>query len=213
MPAFDDPTMPDDSAPADLEHAIRMYRGHTSGVLSFDENVMDLKYVTMDDGHLIAPVMVACFDAMNTVLFAPEENDDAIQLLLTLEELGGMNFDSADTDRWRVYHGEPIDVRWAKLWVESAKLGPVVFDGEAVATPNRFAAVVHTWCRELNADTAKLRTLCDRTVHVEVESPTAVGLDPDGIDVRARFGVVRLPFDQTLEDIDDIEPAIARLLA
>jgi hypothetical protein len=190
-----------------------MYRGHTSGVLSFDDNVMDLKFVTTDDGHLIAPVMVVCFDAMNTVLFAPEEDDDAIQLLLTLEELGGIDFDSADTDRWRVYHGEPVDVRWAKLWVESAKLGPVVFDGEALATPNRFASVVSTWCRELNADSARLRALCEKTVHVDVEAPTAVGLDPDGIDVRARFGVIRVPFDQSLESTDDIESAIAGLLA
>ncbi|MCK4873544.1 MAG: hypothetical protein KAS72_12535 [Phycisphaerales bacterium] len=213
MPS-DQPTQPpDDPQPADMDHAIAMYRGTVQGVLLFDESVMNLKYIIAADGHIVAPLMVAALGAMNTVIFAPEESDDALQLLVTPEQLGAMDFESPDTDRWRVYHGEPEDVRWAKLWVESAKLGPVVFDGDSLTAPNPLADAEPALCAKMNSDPALLRSLGKVGAGVEIAQPVMVGVDPYGIDIRARFGIVRIPFPTIIEAAEQVEPVVTSMLS
>ena len=196
FPPIDDPTA------GDLDEINRQYRGNASGSLLFDDNLLPLDFCIAADGHLIAPVMVAVLSSMDTVIFAPEESEEALQLLVTPEELGGIDYESADTDRWRVYHGEPQDVRWAKLWVESLKLRELVFDGEAVARPNPFAEAEPRLCRELNQRPTDIQQIAHRLLSVEIAEPTVVGVDPWGIDVRARFGVVRLMYPQRLNSAD-----------
>ena len=52
--------------------------------------------------------------------------------------------------------------------------------------------------RELNRDKAALGAMCERMAGVRVEGACAVGVDPHGIDVRARFGIVRAEFPAEL---------------
>ena len=211
--SIDETGLPEEALPADMENVMRMYRGNFAGVLAFDENVRPLRYVMTDDGHLIAPVMVAVLSSLNTVLFTPEEDEDALQVLVTPEELGGMDYCSAETDRWRVYHGEPKDVRWARLWVESLKLGPVVFDGETIALPNPFTEHEPRLCRVMNDRRDDLRKLAKNMVGVEIPEPVMVGTDPWGINIRARFGVVRVNFPAKLESADEFLPAVENMLS
>jgi hypothetical protein len=46
----------------------------------------------------------------------------------------------------------------------------------------------------LNAQRSVLPAVCERLAGVNVPDACAVGIDPYGIDVRARFGIVRVEF-------------------
>jgi len=168
---------------------------HAAGTLQLDENYLPWKFVVDPaDGRLCGPVMVAALLASQHVLHLPEETDDpaAMRLLLSPDELPD---DPPIADRWRIYHGEPEDVRWAAFWIDFTKWNGVVVDGDALMAPCPFAADAPGILSELNADPDRLRALCDSVGHVrDVESPVAVGVDPFGVDVRARFEIVRLPF-------------------
>ncbi len=184
------------------EDVRRYFRAERAGALQFGEHVRELQFVTDNEtGVIVAPVMVAVFDFPDATLFVPEEAEDAIQVLVTPEHIEDENI--AAIDRWRIHHGEPIDVRWAKLYIDSVKYGPVVFDGDAFMTHNEMAPAEPAICRELNADREGLKRLCEKFGRTEVAEPLCVGLDADGLHVRARFGLVRIPFDHTASDPDE----------
>ena len=163
------------------------------------------------DGRLCGPVMVAAILASQHVLHLPEETDDpaAMRVLLSPEQLDD---DPPIADRWRVYHGEPEDVRWAAFWIDFAKREGVVVDGDALMSAHPFASDAPAIINELNADPARLATLCTKAGGMrEVESPVAVGVDPLGVDVRARFDTVRLPFPNEATTAEEARKRIERL--
>ena len=130
-----------------------------------------------------------------------------MQLLVTLEEAP----ESAATDRWMIYHGEPEHVRWATMWIDSARLGVWVFDGEALTVPNPLGDDQARLCRHVNEREELLRGACRRERDLDVDAPRCVGVDPRGLHVRGRFGVIRLPFPsealeatEALRRIDDL---------
>ena len=193
--------------------AARAFLGcHRAGELQFDDNVLPWKFVIDPaDGRLCGPVMVAAILASQHVLHLPEESDDpgAMRVLLSPEQLDD---DPPIADRWRIYHGEPEDVRWCAFWVDFAKWAGVVVDGDALMQTHPYAADVPGMLKDLNADAARLRALCATIAGVaDVESPVAVGVDPLGVDVRARFDVLRLPFDAEAPDADAARAMIAGL--
>jgi hypothetical protein len=51
-----------------------------------------------------------------------------------------------------------------------------------------------------------------RRVGVEIGDPMAVGVDPGGFDVRARFGIVRVPFDRSAPTAQDAAAMIETIL-
>lgn len=199
---------PDDEAPA-LEHAQQCLVSLTEGALRFDDHGLLLKFVhDPANGRLVAPVPVAVFSAAEHVLFLPDETPDALQLLVSPEEVG----ESATTDRWMMYHGEPEDVRWASFWIDGGRHGPWVFDGEALAIPNPLVRDEPSLCKTANADRARLAAACQRFAGVVVPDPVCVGVDPRGLHVRARFGVVRVCFDESGRSVADAAAALTRLL-
>ncbi len=162
------------------------------GRLRFDEHATRLKYIfNPRDGRLVASVPNAIFFAAELVLDIPEENDDALQLLVTAEECP----ESAATDRWLAYHGEPEHVRWATFGIDSARHGPWVFDGDALTIPNPLAADEPAICKRLNTNPISLAALSQRFAGVPIPKPVCVGVDPRGLHIRASFGVVRVRFD------------------
>lgn len=207
-------TSPDPSPlePADLEaleHALAVFTADCEGRLTLDDQAIHLKYIIDPaSGRMTGSVPVAVLHAAELVLSVPEETDDALQLLLTAEE----SAESAATDRWICYHGDPEHVRWATFWIDSARHGPWVFDGDAFTLPNPLAAAEPALCKLLNADKAKLAALCQRFSGVPIPSPVCVGIDPRGIHIRARFGVVRVRFDSVLNDADSARAEIERML-
>lgn len=189
-------------------------RANLTGTIGFDDEFIPIKVVIAPDGHLVAPVMVAMLRAFDVVIFLPEESDEAMQLQVTLEEIHDKGEHAALCDRWRIYHGEPEDVRWARISIDAAKFDGRMFDGLALMEPNALAAAEPGICRKVNADMRDvLRKACLRVAEVEIEDPRLVGVDPLGFDVRGRFDVVRLDADPEIADESDAYAALEDLAA
>lgn len=200
-----DPLHEGDGEEDALSHARSVLSASREGVLLFGEQHTAVKFVTdHQTGRLIVSVPAAVLLATDHTLAVPEDSDDALQLLVTPEQVE----ESVSTDRWMAFHGTPEHVRWAELWVESAKHGAWVFDGEAFMLPNALAPAEPSLCKRLNADKAALARVCQRYAGVVVPSPTCVGVDPAGLYVRAAFGVVRVSFDRGARDGDDAAAVI-----
>ena len=168
-------------------------RGHLAGLIRFDENVMPIKFVIGPEGRMVAPVMVAMLTAGDTVLHLPDEEDDSMHVMVTLESFEEKGPDGALADRWRIYHGEPEDVRWAIMHIDAARLEGVFYDGDALLVPNvlnRCEASVCRWANDSMVD--GLKKACMEQRKIELNDPKLVGVDPLGFDVRGRFDVVRL---------------------
>lgn len=200
-----------------LEHARSVLGAYREGILFMDDQHAPVHFVTEHDtGRLIASVPAATFFASQHALFVPEETDDALQLLLTCEEIE----ESISTDRWIAYHmgdsEHPEHTRWAAFWIDSAKHGPWVFDGEALMIPNPVAELEPRTCKAVNArrdDLARATALHTGADHTD--GALCVGVDPAGLYVRLRHGVVRVPFlqpDQTPTTIETLDTLVERLL-
>ena len=196
-----DPLHSPEAEHAALADAIAYLDAYREGTLQFDEERLAIQFIDEPDtGRLIASVPVAAILASHVVLFIPEEGVDVMQLLVTLEEVP----ESMATDRWMIHHGDPEHVRWAAMWIDSARLGVWVFDGEALTVPNTLAAEQARLCRSINDQPDLLRNACRRLKELEVEEPRCVGVDQRGLYIRGRFGVIRLPFDHEAADADEV---------
>lgn len=196
-----------------LEDSQRMLRANTEGELQFDEHLRPIKVVIAPDGRVIAPVMVAMIEAADTVLFLPHADEDSLQIQVTVKPFGEEGMDGALADRWRIYHGEPPDVNWAVLHLDGAKFGGAVIDGDALTVPNPLAEGAPAVLKEINQSRRDdLRDLVQRTLGLDLEVTTLVGIDPWGIDVRGPFDVVRIEFDARAPSIDQVRDTLGRLL-
>lgn len=207
-------TEPQDQPADALLRARAFLAAHKAGTLEFDDHHLPLRFVIDPaDGRLCAPVMVATLLAAQHVLHVPEETNDpfAMRLLLSPDQLDD---DPPIADRWRIYHGEPEDLRWAAFWIDFAKWDGLVIDGDPLMSPHPFAADAPAILKELNAHPDRLRSLCAELGDVrDVEAPVAVGIDPLGVDVRARFDIVRLPFDSEALSPDEARAAISAFMS
>ena len=187
-------------------------RANLAGAIGFDGEVRPIKLVVAPDGALVAPVMVAMLRAFDVVVFLPEEGDEAMQLQVTLEEIQDAGDFAALCDRWRIYHGEPEDVRWARISIDAAKFDGRMFDGLALMQPNALAEAEPRICRKVNAEMRELlRKSCLAVAEVEIEDPRLVGVDPLGFDVRGRYEIVRLDANPEIADESDAYAALEDL--
>lgn len=202
--------MPDDNAEgAALKRALRLLADNREGKVAFEEHVVPMRFIrTPRSGHVLASVPVALLMADEIVLYVPDESDDALQLLLTAEQVD----ESAMTDRYNAYFPEPDHVRWAEMYIDAGRLDEYVFDGEALMTPNPLASCEIDLLKALNADREALRAATALCASREVTEPVAVGVDPLGADIRARFGIVRLPFEAESSDESSARAQIESLL-
>ncbi|MGI9012913.1 MAG: hypothetical protein ACR2GY_01530 [Phycisphaerales bacterium] len=189
-----------------LEHAQQTLAAHTRGELQFDEHLRPLKFVRCSDGMLVAPVMVAMIHATETVLFVPHADDDAMQLLITLDPFEEQGENGSRCDRWHIYHGEPDDVRWALLRIDAARFQGSIIDGQALEQTNPLAGIEAELCNRIN-QSDQLRSQLAACIHAQhdiaIEEPTLVGVDPRGLDVRGPFDVVRVGFDASVRASDN----------
>ncbi|MHC4949356.1 MAG: DUF2470 domain-containing protein [Planctomycetota bacterium] len=196
---------------ADAAHAF--LRSHTTGELRFDEHLRPIRYVVAGDGRLVAPAMVAMLESRDTVLFVPECVDGAMEVQVTLEPLDERGPDGGLTDRWRIYHGTPEDVRWAWLDIDAVRHDSSIVDGAALTRPNPLAGDEAALCRWLNREHADdLRALCGRFARITVEEAVLVGVDPLGLDVRGTFVVHRVPSPEPMPTADDARRVVEAMI-
>ena len=204
----------DDAANDAVVEACQYLRTHLTGLIGFDGEFVPIKLVVAPDGALVAPVMVAMLRSFDTALFLPDEGEDAMHMQVTLEEIHDRGEHAVLCDRWRIYHGEPEDVRWARISIDAAKFRGLMFDGLALMRPNTLADIESKICRRVNTEMREaLKAAVAAVAGLEVEDPRLVGVDPLGFDVRGRFDVVRLPADPPISDGDDAVDALEELAA
>ncbi len=168
-------------------------RSNSTGSLQFGQHLRDVRYVIAADGRLILSVMVAMLEPAGLSLFVPGYEDGAMELSVTLGAFEEQGDGGAMADRWRVYHGEPPDVRWAAAEIDAARYHDSFVDGEALVRPNPLVDNEASVCREVNGSrTDDLRDAC-AALGVDVPNPILVGIDPLGWDIRAAFGIIRIP--------------------
>lgn len=199
---------PDD----DLSDLRRRLWGVTEGVLAFGELVEPASvFIDRASGMPVMPVPPAIVVAGNEIaLLAPEEAADALRVVGLPVEVSPDRHEACD--RHVACFGKPRHPRWAMLQVSMIKRLDQVA-GPEVLGPDPLRAVEGALCRSLNADRAALARACREHAGVEIEQPTAVGIDRFGVLVRARFGSVRLDFDREATTPDLARLALEALLS
>ena len=207
MTDADDPAL----EPA-VESAIAFLRGHLSGMLRFDSEVRPVKVVVAPDGTIALSAMVAMVRSLDTTLYLPDEDETSMHLHVSLEEISETGPKAALCDRWRIYHGDPPDVRWALATIDAARFDGFFIDGEAMLRPNPLASIEPGLCKRINAEhTACVREACKRHNEIVIEKPMVVGVDPYGFDVRGAFEIVRLESPKVLRCEADAMAALKEL--
>lgn len=170
-------------------------RANTTAGIQFGEHLQDACYVLSHGGELILPVMTAMLQAVDVVLHVPAFEEGAMQLhctLIAFEEGGRGDL----ADRWRVYHGEPPDTNWAIAEINAARFHEFFVDGEVLRRENPCSEHEAVTCMEINSQRRDaLAEACRDHARVDVREPILVGIDDLGWDVRATFGILRLPAD------------------
>lgn len=192
--------------------AVRRIRRSRTAVALADGAPFPVRFIIDGrDGALVFPAPHAIRDAHEVVLWTPEERFDADQIAVERREITGV-FDEAK-DRHLAYHGSPQHPIWLACAVSSARVDGHVFDADDLALANAIRGVEPRLCKALNADRARLAGLCHDMLRVRPEAPLAVGVDEDGIDVRAAFGILRLELPRRAADAGDAEAMIRGLLS
>jgi hypothetical protein len=176
------------------DDAYAFLRAHLAGKIRFDSERIEIRVAPGPDGSLVASVMVAMLRAVDVVLELPDDSDDGMQVQVTLEQIEESGPHGALCDRWCIYHGEPPDVRWARMSVDAARWHGYFIDGSALTRENPFAAREPAACKALNASGLEAVTrAAEAAGGHRLVNPKVVGVDPWGIDVRSTLGVVRIP--------------------
>jgi hypothetical protein len=192
-----------------VEAAADFLRGHSRADLRFDQHFEPIKYVVAPDGRLVSPVMVAMLSAGETVLFVPEDREGCLEVMVTLEEFAEAGPRGGLADRWRIYHGEPKDVRWAAMTIDAVRFRDMFIDGEALQQANPLAGGEAQFCRDINQHHQDgLRRTCTERGGMTIEKPVLVGVDPYGADVRAMFDVLRIRFEKPVASLTDAHRAL-----
>ena len=192
------------------ESAWKFLRSNTTATIKFGEHTRDISYVISKTGELIIPAMVAMLQPCDTIMFVPEYSEGCMEMHVSLRQFIETGDDGLLADRWNVYHGDSPEVQWARVTIDAARFHEMFIDGESLCRENILAEVEGALCKELNAECKeKVRALCVAKTLVTIEDPVVVGVDQFGIDVRAAFGIVRVPADSVLTSADDVHAMFA----
>lgn len=203
--------------PEAARQASTLLRRYRAGTLLAADTATPVRFVLdPQDGRMLLPIPRETEDAEQFVLFIPEESDSALQLLLFPAK---EQPSEALTDRWRIYHLNPpsidngeYDPVWRVFVVDTARLKDAVIDGEFLTLPNPLVNIEPAVCRKLNADKPRLARLCRAEAGFAVEAPVCVGIDPEGLHIRTRLGVERVPFESTIKTPDAASQHIDAML-
>lgn len=174
----------------------RLLRRHSRAVLNLDGVVEFVAFVLDPSARaFILPSLPGVIGAANATLHAPDEDEpDAIHALGQLAP-----GTPAQRERWLAYHQNLPAPGVHALTIESVKAEGEVFDMDEITLANPLQGHHAALIRLLNADPGRLANLCERLTRVRPAAPIAVGIDPWGLDVRARVGVMRVEFDPPID--------------
>lgn len=192
----------DPSQPTEVRTAgLRAVRRYHEGSLAFHERRAEVRFVVeAGTGRLVMPVepTLARGDGEEMTLWMPAESGWDVHAALVTSLIDRPEACEA-VDRWAAYHGRTSLTAWARCRVEGLKSRDHVWDGESVEAPNPLGRAEYALIRRVNADLPGLVLACKRHAAAALADPLCVGVDPFGIDVRARFGIIRLEFPPGIE--------------
>ena len=184
-----------------LLDASRTLRLWTQGDLRHDVLTTPICFAPASDGRLIASVTANMLQAEDCAIALPDEHAPAIELAVTLEEFEAIGGAEANSDRWRIYHGEPPHSRWAMIEFDVIRFQDTILDGPSLKRPNPLASMEPRLCGLLNREHRDdVRNLMQHELNLEPDDPRVVGIDPLGLDIRNRFSVVRISLDTPITD-------------
>lgn len=190
---------------------LRAFRQFKNGLLQDDELRTKVRFVIdPQSGRLVLPLTgVPVAEALT--LLVPDEMVESMQLLIEVAELDSSREDLCD--RWKIYHGQPDGTRWFIVRPDSVKWEGRVYDGSEITQPNILAKVEGRLCKKANTDRARLTAMCQRLVRTAPAEPMVVGVDADGLDLRARFGIIRIEFETRVADAAQAELILDAMMA
>jgi hypothetical protein len=188
-----------------------MHRFH-EGVLAIGERVERTHFVIdAGSGRPVFPAPPGVFEEESITLHAPEDEPGALVVLGLAEEIDPWR--DAACDRWIAYHGKARWSEWAALEIESVKNTGTVLDREEAQVPNPLHPAEPRLMKWVNQEHAEsLRKASARSLGTLPESALLVGVDPYGMDVRGRFGVMRVEFEGIALTEADAQNLIKELL-
>jgi hypothetical protein len=206
---------PDDLADDDRHAAIRGLRRHHLGTLQHHERVAQVKLIVeSSSGRLVMPVEPGfARDGETMLLWLPAESDWDLQASVISRPIDHPESVEA-VDRWQAYHGGTSLSTWARFEIDGGKTDRAVFSAEDIQRPNPLGRGEYALIKRANADRLVLAGACKNHAATLISDPLCVGADPYGLDVRARFGIIRLEFPPGIEAStpERCEREIARLL-
>jgi len=201
--------IPEDGGP-DARAVCRQIRRFTRGVFRVDDETWPALFVVDGrDGSVVFPC-----DAENAgsgVLYAPDDGFDELAILVETEVFTP-RFDEVK-DRHQAYHGRADGRDWLRGIVDSVKWKGRVFPGAEVVGPNPLRSVEPGLCMTLNSDRDRLAEVTRLLTGFKPESAVCVGVDPLGMDVRARAGVIRVEWPREIESPEQAHAVVGALLA
>lgn len=194
-----------------LARARTLLRMHSEGTLLCDASPTQARYIIDPGaGSLVMCISLDMLGSDDCVLAIPEDRfDSPIRVTVALQEVP----ESIVTDRYLAYHQQQERPMWVEARILFAKVDSGgVADGDALMTPNPLSDAIGRMCKLLNSNQDALREVCELLARVRIEHPVAVGVDDEGFDVRAEFGVVRVPWPGPVHDEDECSRVIESLI-
>jgi len=191
--------------------AIRRIVTSIDGVIRVDDQFDPIRLVIdPESGFPAAPLSSSQLSASSFTLYLPEDHPHAVQLAVEPRAVDPANHGASD--RWMAYFNRPRSSGFAILQIESYKRLDVVFDGPDVRFDHPFRSQESALCRQCNANPDAVLRACALKLHAMPDAAMVVGVDPFGLDVRVRFGVIRLDFPGVVMESADAQVAIRELL-
>jgi hypothetical protein len=176
---------------------VRALRRHHAGTLALHERIAQIKLILeASTGRIVMPVeptfAAAGGGGAEMLLWLPAESDWDLQASILPHPIDRPEASEA-VDRWSAYHGATSLSTWVACDIDGLKTESGVF-GPEVQQANPLGRAEYPLIKRANADKTRLIAACKAHAATIVPDAMCVGVDPFGIDVKARFGIVRLEF-------------------
>lgn len=185
----------------------RIVRSHHEGDVLFGDRRGAARFIITEDGdRLVIGLEGAAARAGEATIVAPSETNTALELGLELRVIDDPE-SHWECDRWRAYHAQVQSPQTVFAYgkVFGVRASGVVYDAGEIDLTNTLGRDANAGVRTINQaqrDRGVLAALCERE-GTPVQDPVCVGLDQWGIDIRARFGVLRVGCDRPFQSVDE----------